>query len=145
MALIEEVRSWLVQEQIGLLSKADLIALVDEKILELNDPPYYLTAISLKESLAHVPQLDLVKDSVGNKDCAPIARIMLQKLNNGEATLDDIGLYSLRMHQLLSEEDQLFVDFLWIDDEVNLMSEGVKDKERSERDILETLEKISAL
>ena len=145
MELVEEVRSWLIEVNVGLLTEAELIELVDSKIAELDEPPDYLMAISLKERIDHLPRLDLIKDRVENKDCSQVARKMLNALNMSEATFDDIGLYSLKMCQLLGAQEGPYVDFDWINDEVYLMNEGVKEKEKSQSDIVNALKELSAL
>jgi len=145
MELVEEVRSWLIEVKVGLISEAELIDLVDSKIAELDEPPDYLMTISLKERIDHLPRLDLIKDRVENKDCSQVARKMLNALNTGEATFDDIGLYSLKMCQLLGAQEGPYVDFDWINDEVYLMNEGVKEKEKSQSDIVNVLKELSAL
>ncbi len=105
MELVEEVRSWLIEEKVGLITEAELIERVDNKISELDEPPDYLTAISLKERIDHLPRLDLVKERVENKDCSNVARKMLDALNSGKASFDEIGLYSLKMCQLLGASE----------------------------------------
>ena len=145
MELIEEVRSWLIEEKIGLMSTAQLIQLVDDKILELDEPPEYLTKISLKERIDHVPRLDLIMDRVENKDCSAVARKMLKKLSEGKASFDDIGLCSLKMCQILGAQESPYIDFDWINAEVYLMNEGVKEKEKSREDIVNVLKELSAL
>jgi hypothetical protein len=145
MELLEKVRCWLIQEKVGLLSKTKLIELVDEKITEIDEPPDYLIAISLRERIDHIPRLDLVKDGVENKDCAVVAKKMLSALHDDTASYDDIGLYSLNLCQILECQEGAYVDFDWITDEVYLMNEGVKEQEQSKKDIVSVLKKLSAL
>jgi len=145
MELIEEVRSWLIEEKVGLISKAELIELVDSKIVEFDEPPDYLIKISLKERIDHVPRLDLIMDRVENKDCSVVAKKMLNALNSGRATFEDIGLYSLKMCQLLGVQEKPYVDFDWINDEVYLMNEGIKERAKSQEDIVNVLNELSTL
>ncbi len=145
MKLIEKVRSWLIQEKVGLLSAVELIKLVDEKILELDEPPDYLITISLKERIDHLPRLDLIKYRVENKDCVLVAEKMLSALQDGTASFEDIGLYSLNMCQILGSQEGVYSDFDWISDEVYLMNQGVKDKVQSKKDITKVLDEIKTL
>lgn len=145
MELVEEVRSWLIEENVGLITEAELIERVDNKISEFDEPPDYLIAISLKERIDHLPRLDLIKDRVENNDCSNVARKMLSALDSGKASFDDVGLYSLKMCQLLGAQERPYVDFDWINDEVYLMNEGVKEREKSENDIVRVLKELSAL
>ncbi len=145
MELVEEVRSWLIEEKVGLMAEAKLIELIDHKIAELDEPPDYLFKISLKERIDHVPRLDLIMDRVESKDCSFVAKKMLDGLNSGKASYEDIGLYSLKMCQLLGAQDGPYTDFDWINDEVYLMNEGIKEREKSQKDIVNVLNELSAL
>ncbi|BCG65212.1 MAG: hypothetical protein methR_P3037 [Methyloprofundus sp.] len=145
MELLENVRCWLIQEKVGLLPEAKLIELVDEKITEIDEPPDYLIAISLRERIDHISRLDLVKDRVDNKDCAIVANKMLSALHEGAISYDDIGLYSLNLCQILACQEGAYVDFDWITDEVYLMNEGVKEQEQSKKDIVSVLKGLSEL
>lgn len=145
MELIEEVRLLLIEEKVGLISEAELIELVDSKIAILDDPPDYLIKVSLKERINHIPRLDLIMDRVENKDCSAVAKKMLKALNSGKATFDDIGLYSLKMCQLLGTDEGSSVGFDWVNDEVYLMNEGVKERVKSQEDIINILKELSTL
>jgi len=145
MELVEEVRSWLIQEKIGFISEVDLLQLVDKKIAELDKPPDYLISISLKERIDHIPRLDLLKDRIENNDCAIVAKKMLSALHDNTASYNDIGSYSLKMCKFLASQDRPYLDFLWIDDEVHLMNEGLKENKQSKKDIDDVLAKLSTL
>ncbi len=145
MGMREEVRSWLIQEKVGLLSKVDLVSLVDERISELDEPPDYLITISLGESLEHEPNLDLIKERCTNNECISIAGKMLERFQSGKASLSDLGLYTMKACQLLGEQEGIYSDFDWINDEVHLVNEGIKDRESSSIEIIKVLENLGKL
>jgi len=143
MKLIETVRYWLIKEKIGLISNNDLMISIDEQILKLDDPPDYLISISLAEELNRIPRLDFVMDQVKNEDCSRVARDIIEWLNKKDSTFDDIGLFSLNLCKILDKQESCYEKFSWIDDEIYLMNEGVKDEVQSKKDILEVITEMA--
>ena len=141
--LLEKVRGWLIEEKVGLISKAELVRRADNTIAELNKPPEFLLSVSLGESLEHVPRLDLIKERVTDADCPGIAKKILQQYKIGAIGLEDVGIYALNMAKMLGAQEGPYVDFDWINDEVYLVSTGIKERPSSEKMIIEVLEKLS--
>lgn len=142
--LLEQVRGWLIEEKVGLISKAEFVRRADELIDELDKPPDYLIRVSLGENLEHVPRLDLIKERVTDADCSGIAKKILQRYTIGAIGLEDVGNYALNMAKMLGANEVLYVDFDWINDEVYLVSKGIKERASSEKMIIEVLERLSA-
>lgn len=143
--LREKVRSWLIEERVGLINKAQFVRRADDAIAEMEDPPDYLNSVSIGESLEHVPRLDLVKERVTAGDCPAIAKKILQRYKNGAIGLEDVGLYALNMAKMLGAGGGPYVDFDWINDEVYLVNEGIKERASAEKMVIEVLEKLSVL
>jgi hypothetical protein len=142
--LLEKVRGWLIEEKIGLISKAELVRRADELIDELDNPPDYLISVSFGENLEHVPRLDLIRERVTDADCPEMARKILQRYAIGAIGLEDVGIYALNMANMLGAGEGPYVDFDWINDEVYLVSTGIKERASSEKMIIEVLERLSA-
>ena len=142
--LLKEVRGWLIEEKVGLISRAELVRRADELIGKLDDPPDYLISISLGENLEHVSRLDLIKERATDADCSEIAKKILQRYTIGAIGLEDVGIYALNMARILGAGEGPYVDFDWINDEVYLVSTGIKERARSEKMIIEVLQKLSA-
>lgn len=143
-SLLEEVRGWLIDEKLCLISKEELVRRADDAIARLEEPPNYLINISLGESLMHVPRLDLIKEPISDSDCPRLARTLLQRYRTGTIGLEDIGTYALKIADMLGARNHAFDAFNWIDDEVSLLSAGVKERASSERAILDVLENLNA-
>ena len=73
------------------MSSDELVAWADELIATLDRVPGYLYAISLSESLAHVPRLDLVLDRIDDVDGAIVAERLVGAYQNRRIDLDRIG------------------------------------------------------
>jgi hypothetical protein len=143
-SLLEEVRGWLIDEKLDLISDEDLVQRADEAIARLDEPPSYLINLSLGESLMHVPRLDLIKEPVSDSDCPRLARTLLERYRAGTIGLEDIGAYALKIVGMLGVRNDAYDTFNWIDDEVSLLSAGIKERASSERAILEVLESLNA-
>jgi hypothetical protein len=90
-----------------------------------------------------VPRLDLIKERVTDADCPGIAKKILQQYKIGAIGLEDVGIYALNMAKMLGAEEGPYVDFDWINDEVYLVSTGIKERPSSEKMIIKVLEKLS--
>ena len=67
---------------------------------------------------------------------------VLDNLNCNKATLYDIGTYSLNICKYLEYDSEYYTYFDWINDEMYLVNEGIKDKPSSYSEILRLLNKI---
>ena len=144
-ALIEEARSALLDAKLGLISPVELVSWADTRIAELQDPPYFLTAISLGEEaqIVEVARLDLVRDKPDEKDCKMLARRILQQLDSGRLHLRDLEVLSYQCAGWLDSESNLSQKLIWISDELYLNREGVKDPTRSHAEIRKVLEEMA--
>lgn len=84
--LREEVRGWLVDAKYGVITEGELVARADSLIAELAEPPDYLIAVSLGESLAQVPRLDMVKERIDARDLGLFAGRLLARWRPGRWT-----------------------------------------------------------
>lgn len=142
-SLTELVRGWLIEEQVGLISRNELVLRADEQIATLDSPPGFLISVSMSEPLTRVPRLDLVLHPVTDADCAILARCILKKIHGGELDMDAIESIAMKLKQIVQDSERSYVSFDWIAVELHLVREGCKDRESSTQDILSTLEKIA--
>lgn len=124
----ERVRTWLIDARLGLIERAELEARADRAIRALDDPPDYLTALSLGEPLLHVPRLDLVKEPLAPDDLARLAARLLEGLETGGLDLDRVAAVAARIS--FPRDDAMigpWARFAWITDELDLIESGGKD------------------
>jgi hypothetical protein len=140
---IEQARTMLIQEKVGLISSAELISWADETLTTLENAPDFLVSISMEESLAFAPRLDLIQDPIADDDCPKIALRMLDLYKSGKIGFDQIDGISLRMIQELNHSSRYFPDFDWITDELHLAATGIKDEAKAHQDTIYVLTKIS--
>jgi hypothetical protein len=89
-ATIETARGWLIEERVGLIDRAGLVARVDASVASSPEPPPALVALSVGESLAWSGRLDLVEHPMDDQDAAGLASLLLSKLDAGELGWDQI-------------------------------------------------------
>ena len=93
--LLDQLRFWLIQQRIGLITKAELIRRCDHQISILDDPPDYLISLSLQEDLFHIPRLDIIKEPLNDLDASLLAKELLSLLQRNQITISQIYNLSL--------------------------------------------------
>lgn len=141
--MIEEVRSWLIQQEIGLLTETDLISLVDERIQSLSSPPEYLIKVSMRENLNFIPRLDLIQNPVKTQDCIVIAQKIIDAINLDVISYNEVETLSINICKLLDSKEPAYDWFDWISDEIHLMNEGIKEQNKSKEGISKALKEIT--
>lgn len=144
MDLREQVRAWLIDAKVGLIDRAELVARVDRAIRALDDPPDYLTALSLGEPLLHVPRLDLVKEPLAPDDLARLSVRLLEGLEAGGIDLQKVAVVAARIS--FPRDDAMidpWVQFAWISDELDLIETGCKDGTGYRDGVIAALRKIA--
>lgn len=126
--LREEVRGWLVDAKYGVITEGELVARADSLIAELAEPPDYLIAVSLGESLAQVPRLDMVKERIDARDLGLFAGRLLARLEAGEMDGEAIAAVCAKVAWPRDERAQnAWLSFTNITDRKDLIEQGVCD------------------
>lgn len=142
----ESARTYLIAYRIGLLSIEEMQSWADDQIRRLKEPPDFVFVMSAGdlEELNFVDRLDLVKDRPNDLDLAPIAAEILDRLGSGMLDFEKLELIALASARLLDVDLACWAAFDWISDELYLVSEGVKEKDSSYREICAQLERITS-
>lgn len=143
--MIYDWRYLIIKEFAGLISKEDLVHLADNKIKELDEPPYYLIKISADESLKGTPYLDLVAEPVSESELIQLSAELICLLRSDKVSLEEMGGFISNLCQVIDRYNELYSDFSWISEEVYLVLKGYKDRAKSKAQIEEVLNSISRL
>jgi hypothetical protein len=114
--LKSEFRQWIIQNKVGLLSKDQLI-----------------------------PLLDLILEPINEDDCKIIARELLTLYKKGELNTQKLGDISHKLYLSLEWGCEAFDKFIWISDEVDLIEQGYKSNSDLETNIEKVLGEVIAL
>lgn len=129
MSLREQIRTWLIDESVGLIDTAELVARADRAIAESPDPPAFLIAVSLGEPLRFEPRLDLIKEPMGAADLVGLALRVLEALQSAEIDVDQVAAIATRVpFPRDADAAAAWSEFDWISDELELVRVGVKDE-----------------
>jgi len=131
-------RNWIVQTEVGLLSKEQLIQLADDYITENDEFPDWMIKISLSESLAREPKLDLILEPITLKDAQLVAKELLTLYINHSITIPKIGQVAEKLYLALEWGSEAFNLFIWVSDEVDL----INDDNKSEIEFKENIQKV---
>lgn len=140
-----DARHWIIQEQVGLLSKMQIVELADNYILNHEISPDWMFKLSLGESLAREPLLDLIIEPINDRDCSYIASIVLRNYKNSELGMKEIGLIAKQLASLIDENCECLHNLYWITDESDLVSLGYKPSSGFKQNIEGVLAEIIAL
>ena len=140
--LLNQLRFWLIQQRIGLITEAELIRRCDHQISILDDPPDYLISLSLREDLFHIPRLDLIKEPLNDLDASLLAKELLSLLQRKQITISQIYDLSLRTRELMSVNTHTAYEFILIEEACVGFFEGYTDSDSSFADIREHLQEI---
>ena len=139
------VRNWLVQEALGLIPKEQLVRHADDYIAENDVFPDYIVKVSLSESLAREPYLDLILDPINTMDAQKIAKELLNLYLNQSISVIKIGEVSEKTYMAIGCDSEAFDLFIWISDEVDLIRNGDKTDKDFHDNINQVLSDIIAL
>ncbi len=144
MGLREEVREWLIDWNVGLIDSEELKRRADRKIAELDEPPYFLIAVSLGEPLAHIERLDLVKERPTREDLGKLAARMLEGLKADEF---DLGTIAAAATMIRFPRDEAMID-LWLEfdsisDRLDLIEAGITDPAGFRSEVIAALERAA--
>lgn len=140
MTLRETIRTWLIDESVGLIDATELVARADRAIAEVSEPPGFLIAVSLGEPLQFEPRLDLVKEPMVAADLVGLAQRILEALQSGRIDVDRVGAIATRV-PFPRDADAVAVwsELDWISDELELVRTGVKDESGVQERIVDAL------
>jgi hypothetical protein len=142
--MLEEVRSWLVDEEVGLIGHEDVVTMADRAIEQLETPPDYLFALSLGQPLTHLVKLDLVKYPIIEADLVNLAARLLAGLKVDRISVEDVALVAARVSFPRSDNmSGVWIDFAWITDEMDLIEHGASDGSNFRNDTEVILRRIS--
>mgnify|MGYP001627909652 CR=1 FL=1 len=144
MDLKSEIKYWLIEERIGLISKDELIQRVDKKILELDNPPSYLVDISIS-TLELEDELNLNLTNIDHDQILKIAERLLSLFKSNSISLTELGVHSYKLSCLIDPNNDSRTILNWIDDEIQLINQTVKPRKESENEILKKLNQLVAL
>ena len=140
--LLNQLRFWLIQQRIGLITEAELIRRCDHQISVLDDPPDYLVSLSLREDLFHIPRLDLIKEPLDDLDASLLAKELLSLLQREQITISQIYDLSLRTRELMSVNTHTAYEFILMEEACVGFFEGYTDSDSCFADIREHLQEI---
>jgi len=144
MNLKSEVKYWLIEERVGLISKDELIQRVDKKILELDNPLSYLVDMSISASVLE-DELNLNLTNIDNDQISKIVERLLSLFKSNSISLTELGVHSYKLSCLIDPSNESRTILNWIDDEIQLVNQTVKPRKESENEILKKLNQLVAL
>lgn len=122
------------------------MARADRVIETLAVPPDYIIAISLGERLDHVPGLDLVAERVTELDLGKLARRLLDGLETGLLTLENIAEIAAKIgFPRHANYADVWLHFNWITDEADLIDHGTGDPTQFRDGVIAALRKAAAV
>jgi len=144
MDLKSEVKYWLIEERVGLISHDELIQRVDKKILELDEPPAYLVDISVQDSGLE-SELNLNLANIDEDQISKILERFLSLYKSKTISLTELGVHSYRLSCLIDPSNDSKSILNWIDDEILLVNQSIKKRNESENEIIKKLNQLVAL
>jgi len=144
MDLKSEVKYWLIEERVGLISHDELIQRVDKKILELDEPPAYLVDISVQDSGLE-SELNLNLANIDEDQISKIVERFLSLYKSKTISLTELGVHSYRLSCLIDPSNDSKSILNWIDDEILLVNQSIKERNESEKEIIKKLNQLVAL
>jgi len=144
MDLKSEVKYWLIEERVGLISHDELIQRVDKKILELDEPPAYLVDISVQDSGLE-SELNLNLANIDEDQISKIVERFLSLYKSKTISLTELGVHSYRLSCLIDPSNDSKSILNWIDDEILLVNQSIKKRNESENEIIKKLNQLVAL
>jgi len=144
MDLKSEVKYWLIEERVGLISHDELIQRVDKKILELDEPPAYLVDISVQDSGLE-SELNLNLANIDEDQISKILERFLSLYKSKTISLTELGVHSYRLSCLIDPSNDSKSILNWIDDEILLVNQSIKERNESEKEIIKKLNQLVAL
>ena len=97
--------------------------LADNYITENDEFPDWMVKISLSESLAREPKLDLILEPITLTDAQLVAKELLNLYINQSITISKIGQVAEKLYLALEWGSEAFNLFIWISDEVDLIND----------------------
>ncbi|MCR9216311.1 MAG: hypothetical protein NXI14_03820 [bacterium] len=116
---IAKARRWLLACQLGLMTEPEVVARVDELIRETDSPSEALIALSMREDLSQIEQLDFTYYPCTPNEASYIAGLLLEsrsKWLNDPLQLSQVT-HKVAM-QFLDPEENLH--WVWISDEIDM-------------------------
>ena len=144
MDLKSEVKYWLIEERVGLISHDELIQRVDKKILDLDEPPAYLVDISVQDSGLE-SELNLNLAIIDEDQISKIVERLLSLYKSNTISLTELGVHSYRLSCLIDPSNDSKSILNWIDDEILLVNQSIKKRNESENEIIKKLNQLVAL
>ena len=144
MDLKSEVKYWLIEERVGLISHDELIQRVDKKILDLDEPPAYLVDISVQDSGLE-SELNLNLAIIDEDQISKILERFLSLYKSKTISLTELGVHSYRLSCLIDPSNDSKSILNWIDDEILLVNQSIKERNESEKEIIKKLNQLVAL
>lgn len=134
-------RKWLILENIGLISKKELVLWADGFIRDNDEFPDWMIDISTNSSLERIEELDLVMSPITESDSRVVAQRMLDILDTREKSIDQVVAASYRMYLCLERGTPSFNLFMSISDEFELVKLDVVSMDNFEVNLKESLNK----
>ncbi len=144
MDLKSEVKYWLIEERIGLISHNELIQRVDKKILELDEIPTYLVDISIQDSESE-NDLNLNLANIDQDHISIIVEHLISLFKSNSISLSELGVFSYKLSCLIDPRNDSKSILNWVDDEIELIKQNIKPRKESEIEILKKLNQLVAL
>ncbi|TEU30516.1 hypothetical protein [Alkanindiges illinoisensis] len=136
MALKAEIRSLLIQESVGLLSKEELIVKVDERLNYISTPPSWLLDLSFGEYPHYESDLDIINFPIQYDELLALIPDITQCFKTAQLTFDLLIQSAYLILDLLSEDTALYELLSWLTDEAEFYYTGMMKKQ-------DVIEKIS--
>lgn len=138
----------------GLVSKEDIVAWADDVLMRLESPPQFLYDLSLAGSKNDLDVSSLLRElSAGGDPTETYAtafrrfsRSLYQHLESGVLSPDEVAarLYKVAWQTDLQLPERVSQFCSWIDDEFELVRQGIKERDPAEKKLTDFLLESSA-
>lgn len=125
--------------QLGVVSKQELVAKADRRILEVDKPEYWLIELS---SDGYSGELGALIDSADDEVFGAALRMVFQAWIGGSISDDRFVASCSMLWKKAGYWSRWYTDLCWIVDEFDLVAEGVFRREDSVKKVRASVEKL---
>jgi len=131
--------SLLFASQMGILDKQEIIAAADQRIVEVEKPEDWLIELSTKGDAAELEELIVTADE---RVYAESLGLAYRAWVEGRISDAKFSACCSTLWKQAGHHSRWYADLVWIDDEFDLVEQGVFRREESAKKIKAALEKI---
>jgi hypothetical protein len=131
--------SLVMASQLGLIRAEAVVAEADQRIIESENPDYWLIEVSMQE---HAGELEALIASADERVYVEVLRLAYQAWADEKITDQKLSDCCKMLWQRAGYRSAWYSDLVWIDDEFDLVSQGVFRREDSLKKIMHAVEEI---